>query len=131
MKLELKRSPGTVGFTHGKLYNNGVFECDTLEDQERAVKVYGATAIAKGFYKVIINVSNRFKRRMPLLLNVPNFEGIRIHNGNTAKDTDGCILVGTYSVEGYVKDSRVAFNRLLAKMEAAQKRGEVITIDIT
>lgn len=131
MELKLKRRHGTVGFTHGQLFANGVFVCDTLEDQERPVKIYGATAIRTGVYKVIINMSNRFRRRMPLLLNVPNFEGIRIHAGNTAKDTEGCILVGTYLAEGYIKDSRIAFNKLMHLLEAAQKRGDVITIEIT
>lgn len=131
MKLELIRKHGTVGFTHGELRINGVFFCNTLEDQQRQVKIPGATAIPRGNYKVIINVSNRFKRRLPLLLNVPNFEGVRIHPGNTAKDTEGCILVGKYLAEGYVTNSRATFNQLMSRLEAVNKLGESITLDIT
>jgi hypothetical protein len=79
----------------GDLFIDGEFFCYTLEDEIRpeGVKVYGATCIDAGRYKVILTKSNRFKRIMPLLLNVPNFEGIRIHGGNTSKDTHGCPLV--------------------------------------
>jgi hypothetical protein len=79
----------------GDLFIDGEFFCYTLEDEIRpeGVKVYGATCIDAGRYKVILTKSNKFKRIMPLLLNVPNFEGIRIHGGNTSKDTHGCPLV--------------------------------------
>lgn len=79
----------------GDLFIDGEFFCYTLEDEIRpeGVKIYGETCIDAGRYKVILNKSNRFKRIMPLLLNVPRFEGIRIHGGNTSKDTHGCPLV--------------------------------------
>ena len=79
----------------GDLFIDGVFFCHTLEDEKRAdgLKVYGETAIPKGDYKVVLSLSNRFKRKMPLLLNVPMFKGIRMHGGNTSKDTLGCVLV--------------------------------------
>lgn len=79
----------------GDLFIDGIFYCHTLEDEKRAdgVKVYGKTAIDDGEYVVKLTISNRFKRIMPILLDVPMFKGIRIHGGNTSKDTLGCILV--------------------------------------
>jgi hypothetical protein len=130
MKLTLNRKHGTVGYTHGKLYIDGIYFCDTLEDQERPVKIPGATAIRTGEYRVIIDMSARFRRRLPLLLNVPNFTGVRIHAGNTAKDTEGCILVGKFVADGYVGNSRITFNALFTKMDAAIKSGGGISIEI-
>ena len=81
--------------TIGQLYLNGKFLCYTLEDvaRQEGLKIYGETAIPQGTYKVIVNRSNRFQRDMPLLLEVPMFEGIRIHGGNTDQNTLGCVLV--------------------------------------
>lgn len=126
MKLTLERKHGTKDWTEGKLFIDGVYFCDTLEDQERQVKIPAQTAISCGHYKVIINMSARFKKLMPLLLNVPNFEGVRIHSGNTKEDTEGCILVGKKIKDGFVGKSRDTFNLLMKKLA----KQEVITIEI-
>ena len=128
MKILVKRLHFTANSIVGEMYVDGKFECYTIEDIEREVKVMGKTAIAKGTYKVIINMSNRFKRQLPLLLNVPNFEGVRIHPGNTALDTEGCILVGRTRAVDFVGESRKAFTKLFEKMLLA-KTPITITIE--
>lgn len=120
MKITVKRLYKTSTSTIGELLIDGVFECYTLEDVEREVKVKSETAIPKGTYKVIINQSNRFKRLLPLLLNVPNFEGVRIHSGNSNHDTEGCILVGQTRGKDYIGKSRKAFDKLFKKMQSAK-----------
>jgi hypothetical protein len=130
MNLLLIRQTFSDLSTVGELLVNGEHECYTLEDVVRAVKVPGKTAIPYGTYRVIINASARFKRRLPLLLNVPNFEGVRIHPGNTAEDTEGCILVGTVRGPDVVLHSRDAFKPLFLKMDEAMRRGEGINIRI-
>ena len=115
MILKLNRIYKAPTYTIGNLYIDGKLFSDTLEDRirEDGVKVYGETAIPFGTYRVIINKSNRFKCLMPLLLNVPNFEGIRIHSGNTDSDTSGCILVGNNTKKGMVTESKITFNKLM------------------
>jgi hypothetical protein len=131
MKLFLARRNGTQGFTAGRLYINKEFQCFTLEDEVRDVKIKGETAIPAGEYKVVITPSNRFKRDLPLLLNVPNFEGVRIHAGNTAADTEGCILVGQESAEkGFLAKSKAAFEPLFAKIKTAIDAGEEVMLTI-
>jgi hypothetical protein len=127
MKLELKRLHRTNNSTIGELYVNGVFECYTLEDKEREVKIKNETAIPKGVYIVGITLSNRFKKMLPILMNVPNFEGIRIHSGNTNHNTEGCILVGTTRSTDFIGNSRKAFDKLFAKLKTAKD----ITITIS
>jgi hypothetical protein len=129
MKLLLQREPSTKKSTPGKLFIDGVFECYTLEDivRARGVKVYGQTAIPAGTYQVLLTQSPRFKRVLPLLLNVPGFEGIRIHPGNTVEDTDGCILVGDAPAPDWLGQSKVAFERLFAKLRTTS---EPVTIEI-
>lgn len=126
MKLLLKRIHKTDVSTIGELYIDGIFQCYTLENIERDVKIKSETAIAKGKYKVMITLSNRFKKYMPLLLNVPNFEGVRIHSGNTNHDTEGCILVGQTRSKDFIGQSRKAFDKLFKKLETAKE----ITIEI-
>jgi len=105
MKITLKRIAYRPTYTIGKLYIDGKYFCDTLEDTKREVKIMHETCIPAGSYQVTVNMSNRFKRLMPLLLNVPGFEGIRIHNGSTAAHTSGCILVGKNSIVGQLTES--------------------------
>lgn len=138
MKLHLVRDLTENGATLGRLAVDGVFECWTLEDavRERAGrpvaewKIAGSTAIPRGEYVVIVDRSQRFKRDLPRLLNVPGFEGVRIHAGNTQADTEGCILVGQARGRGRVDMSRLAFEQLFQKLTLAQSRGEEITIEV-
>lgn len=131
MNIKLVREDFTEESTIGEMFVNGVFNCYTLEDKVRETepKVYGKTAIPYGHYDVVINWSNRFQKYMPLLINVPNFEGIRIHSGNTYADTEGCILVGNYRSKNLITESRKAFASLMKKLQSVEKK-EKITIDI-
>lgn len=132
MKMLVVRDQCGAECTVGQMFVDGEFECFTMEDVVRpdGVKVYGQTAIPAGTYDVIVNWSNRFKRELPLLLNVPGFEGVRIHTGNTAADTEGCILVGKERNARAVTDSRKAFIPLFDKIQAAHDAGERITLEI-
>lgn len=132
MKLTLIRDTFTDESTTGQLLVDGVFECFVLEDRvrPRGVKVYGKTAIPYGTYEIVVTMSARFKRLLPLLLNVPKFEGIRIHPGNKAVDTEGCLLPGTRRAQNVVYESRKAFDRLFACIRAAKAKGETVTIEI-
>jgi hypothetical protein len=125
MELQIKRTDFSEESTIGELSVNGVFECYTLEDKVRPVKIAGKTAIPSGRYEVIINFSQRFQKQLPLLLNVPNFEGVRIHPGNTAANTEGCILVGETKTENFVGESRWAFNRLFEKLKTASETEKI------
>ena len=120
MVITVKRLYKTDNSVIGEMLIDGIFECFTLEDVERPVKIKGETAIPKGTYRVIINESNRFKRLLPLLIDVPNFEGVRIHSGNSNHDTEGCILVGQTRNKNYIGQSRKAFDKLFKKMQAAK-----------
>jgi hypothetical protein len=153
MDLLLKRIAKKNGYTIGKLYINNAYFCDTLEDVDRGLsssmsndilkykKLAHITAIPTGRYQVTMDVisprlskSNFYKQygggRVPRLLNVPAFEGILIHCGNTAKDTDGCILVGKNTQVGMVLDSKNTYSKLYPLLEATSKRGEKIFITI-
>lgn len=123
MILTLKRLSFEKDYTIGKLYGDGIYLCDTLEDRvrEEGTKVYGETAIPKGVYRVVWNYSNRFKRNLPLLIDVPNFSGIRIHSGNTHLDTLGCILVGENKVKGKLINSKDTFKRIENTLKASTK----------
>lgn len=120
MKITVKRLHRTERSTIGELFIDGKFECYTLEDVERKVKIPSETAIPKGTYIVGITLSNRFKRLLPILIDVPNFEGVRIHSGNTNHNTEGCILVGTTRSKDFIGSSRLAFDKLFKKMQSAK-----------
>lgn len=127
MNIELKRFHGTKGFTAGELFIDGVKVFDTLEDEERTEKVYAETAIPVGKYEVVINHSPRFKKDLPLLLNVPGFTGIRIHSGNLTSHTEGCILIGndSNSKDAWLGNSRAAMERFMPMLRNALKRDKV------
>ena len=109
MKVEVKRCFKGAEYTIGHLYIDGAYFCDTLEDTVRnGVKIPGKTAIPAGAYKVKKTMSPRFKTVLPEILNVPGFTGVRIHSGNTAKDTDGCLLLGLNKSKGAVLHSKDA-----------------------
>lgn len=133
MKLELKRRWLTAEATIGELYVDGAFECFICEDTYRpppAPKVFGKTAIPCGTYDVVITQSPRFKRLLPLVADVPGFQGIRIHPGNRPADTEGCLLPGRVRGDGVVLESRVAFDAFFDKLMAVHQL-EPISITIT
>ena len=151
MELILERIAKKKTYTIGHLYiakepdgNNpglgqpltkGLQICDTLEPTWRdykngAYKVKGRSAIPEGRYAVVISFSPKFKQWLPILLGVPKFDGIRIHAGNTAADTEGCILVGKNKLVGQVVDSRIWLHRLKQKIVEAKSRGEPVWITI-
>lgn len=141
MEIHVKRIYLAPDYTIGQLSINGVYFCDTLEDTVRdtnkdgkfdngEIKVFAKTAIPYGKYELIMTLSNRFKRVMPLLLNVPSFAGIRIHSGNKSEDTEGCILVGKNTEKGKVTTSRVIADLLYNKINSVIKKEKVfITIE--
>lgn len=147
MKLILKRIALRDTYTIGKLYIDGVYFCDTLEDKVRDLnkngkfdngekKVYGETAIPYGTYKVDMNtVSPRFKNRVwakpyggkiPRLLNINSFEGVLIHPGSSDRDTSGCILIGKNTIVGKLTQSQATFHKLMSKLKGQKD----ITIEI-
>ena len=134
MELTLNRIFLGSSATIGELYADREHIADTLEDRVRpeGEKVYGKTAIPEGTYEVKLTHSPRFKKILPEILNVPNFSGIRIHTGNSSKDTEGCILVGTWDgeKEDWVGNSRIAFDELMALLEEATNNKEKVTITV-
>lgn len=132
MKLFVDRVQKDQDVTIGSLSVDGVFECWTLEDPVRmGPKIHGETAIPSGTYNVVITMSPRFKRDLPLICDVQGFSGVRIHPGNTTADTEGCLLVGDVRLAKTIGKSRIAFNRLFAKLRDAQARHEKIEIYLT
>ena len=130
MELLVKRKWFYDDCIIGELSIDGSFECFTLEDIEREIKIAGKTAIPKGIYRVIIDWSQKYQKYMPHILDVPNFQGIRIHSGNTSADTEGCILVGQARQDNMILKSRAAYVTLFSKLYNAHSKGEEITIEI-
>ena len=134
MKIEVNRIFKASNYTIGELSVNNNDVCDTLEDKVRVdgEKVYAETAIPTGTYTLVLSYSNRFKKVMPEILNVPNFSGIRIHCGNSSKDTEGCLLVGKWDgkTENWISDSKNSYNKLYPLLEEAFNKKENITITI-
>lgn len=152
MQLTLERKWKKDAYTIGKLYVNGEFFSNTLEDKDRGLtssmtleeiskkKIYGQTAIPSGTYEVKMTYSSRFNSRawgkkyggkVPELLNVKGFGGVRIHPGNKAADTLGCILVGKNSAVGMVTNSQTYYFKLLDNyIVPATKRNEKIMLTI-
>ena len=125
MKLTLQRKTEIGDTVLGELSINNKFFCYTLEDKIRDVKIKHKTCISPGTYEVILNLSTRFKVILPLLLNVPNFEGIRIHPGNTKEDTSGCILVGSAISGATLLHSKATMALLQPKIKEALRKGKV------
>ena len=140
MKLTLNRIALRQTYTIGKLYIDGKYFCDTLEDTVRDTnksgkfdngekKVKGKTAIPYGTYEIKWTYSPRFKKYTPQLMNVPSFEGIRIHSGNSSTDTEGCLLLGENKKVGMVLNSRATINKFYPIIKKACSNGKV-TIEI-
>lgn len=139
MRLTLIRIANRPTYCIGKLYIDGIYQCDVLEDTDRGLddkmseaeilkkKVKGQTAIPSGVYPVYITWSPKYKKPMPLIENVKGYSGIRIHSGNSAKDTEGCLLVGKNKEVGKVLESRKTYNELF---NILNKTDEKIIIDI-
>lgn len=142
MLIEVKRLYKKADYTIGKMYINGEYFCDTLEDTDRGLaqgmplselkemKEYGKTAIPTGEYMVAVTFSNRFEKWLPLIHPVPVFEGVRIHSGNTHKDTEGCILLGENKAVGKVLNSRKTMDEFLRVLNPAIEACEDIWITI-
>jgi hypothetical protein len=144
MRILLQRHALKAGYTIGRMEINGRYFCDTLEDTDRglresmteteiaALKVKGATAIPTGTYRIDMQTrSPRFGRVLPRLVSVKGYSGVLIHSGNTADDTEGCILVGENRERGKVLNSRATLEHLLVFLRAAQAEGEEIELTIT
>lgn len=152
MEIKVRRIAKKEAYTIGKMYIDGAYVCDTLEDKDKGltsmmsvaqicgVKIKDETAIPTGRYLVDMKtVSPRFggraqykfcNGRLPRLCNTPGYQGVLIHCGNTAKDTEGCILVGLNKAVGQVLNSTSTFRKVYAILKAADERSEQIWITI-
>ena len=139
MRITLVRIANRPTYCIGKLYIDGVYQWDVIEDTDRGLddkmkeseilkkKIKGQTAIPTGVYPVVITYSPKYKKPMPLIDKVKGYSGIRIHSGNTAKDTEGCLIVGKNKEVGKVLESRKTYNALFKILTETKER---IIIDI-
>lgn len=143
MKVRIDRAWKKTGYTISRVYiNDEYFGCNCLEDTDRgldesmstseilAIKKKGSTAIPTGTYNVVYTYSPRFGKKLPLLESVKGFDGIRIHSGNTAADTEGCLLFGRNTKPGMVLNSKEWTSKVVAKMLTAWNANEKVTIQI-
>ena len=147
MEIQLKRVVRADRYTEGRLSFDGTYVCDTIEDRDRdinrngrldcdEVKIQGETAIPNGRYRVTPEYSPKFSpryggRRIPTINDVPGFSGIRMHTGNDARDSEGCVIVGIRHTAGEVRDSRLTlFDKVMPPMEAADARKEEMWITV-
>ncbi|MCI6672433.1 MAG: DUF5675 family protein [Prevotella sp.] len=142
MKIEVRRIARKASYTIGRMFIDGKYFCDTLEDVDRGltslmtteevakVKKKGATAIPTGVYNVAYTYSPKFGRQMPLLLGVKGFEAIRIHSGNSDKDTEGCILVGRNTQVGRLTESKFTFEKLNAMLQTEIAKGRSVVVEV-
>ena len=131
MEIKVIRNTFTEKSTIGELYIDGKFYCYTLEDRVRGPKepkVYGETAIPAGTYGVIVNHSVRFNQRMMLYLNVPGFDGVRLHAGNSDRDSTGCTLVGLTKSKDFIGESRAAYAKVFPLVRDAYDANHKVTI---
>jgi len=136
MHIKAHRNVFTENTTISNVTVNGDFLCFILEDKDRKLeeggtKVYGKTAIPRGFYEIVMDYSPKYKKNMPHILDVPQFEGIRIHPGNKEDDTEGCLIPGMDYKTDLVSESKVAYEKLLSLMLSAWTAGEKVTIEIS
>jgi hypothetical protein len=136
MELKVVRSVFNPKSTLGKMFLNGEFYAFTCEDTVRNLngdskkKIKNETAIDRGKYEVVLSFSQRFQKYLPLLLGVPCFEGIRIHGGNTAADSEGCILIGANGdMKGTISNCASKVSGLVAALKSVEKK-EKIWLDI-
>lgn len=140
MQIKLVRESMNTTSTEGKLYVDGKFECYTVEDTDRkletagcSAKVQDKTCIPRGTYNIIISYSNHFKKELIEVQKVPCYTGVRIHSGNSSKDSEGCIIVGSVNeknTDDWVGGSKLAIDALQTKVAAALKAGQKVTLEI-
>ena len=138
MNIVVERLQKDEDVTISAITTDGDWQCWGLEDPVREIprqpvstwKIHGKTAIPAGRYKVELTMSSRFKRVLPLLLDVPGYSGVRIHAGNTAENTEGCILVGNERLAKSIARSQLALASFMTKLNEASRKGEPIWMDI-